>query len=90
MVVQEIVVQIALVAGVLLTGYVLLVRPQLRRSEDHKQFLASLKVGEKVVTRGGFIGEIVTLDASGIVSLQLSNAMVVQIERRGIERKFRG
>jgi preprotein translocase subunit YajC len=85
----EIFIQVALVGGVLLTGFILLVRPQLRRSAQHKRLLASLAVGDKVVTRGGFIAEVVSLDTPEIVSLMLSNSMIVQIERRGIERKAR-
>jgi preprotein translocase subunit YajC len=89
MMVWEILAQIALVAFVLLLGFTLLVRPQLRRSVQHKQFLASLVIGDRIVTRGGLIGEIVGFEAFDVISLKLSNAMVVSIERRGIERKAR-
>jgi preprotein translocase subunit YajC len=88
-VVWEILAQIAVVGFVLLLGFILLVRPQLRRSAHHKDFLASLTVGDRIVTRGGLIGEIVGFEALDVISLKLSNDMIVNIERRGIERRAR-
>ncbi len=90
MIVWEILAQIAVVAFVLVLGFALLVRPQLRRSGEHKHFLASLVVGDRIVTRGGLIGEIVGFEALDVIAIKLSNAMIVNIERRGIERKARG
>jgi preprotein translocase subunit YajC len=39
--------------------YFLLIRPQRRQQEQHRQLLASLQRGDQVVTSGGVIGEVI-------------------------------
>jgi preprotein translocase subunit YajC len=39
--------------------YFLLIRPQRRQQTEHKQLLASLQRGDRVVTSSGIIGEVV-------------------------------
>jgi preprotein translocase subunit YajC len=39
--------------------YFLLIRPQRRQQQEHKQLLASLQRGDKVVTSSGIVGEVV-------------------------------
>jgi preprotein translocase subunit YajC len=42
--------------------YVMLVRPQQRRVRAQRQLVASLGVGDEVVTVGGLVGRIIELD----------------------------
>ncbi len=39
--------------------YFILIRPQRRQQEQHKQLLASLQRGDKVLTSSGIVGEVV-------------------------------
>src|SRR2546423_53008 len=39
--------------------YFLLIRPQRRQQDQHKQLLASLQRGDQVVTSSGIVGEVV-------------------------------
>jgi preprotein translocase YajC subunit len=89
--VAQIGVQIALVAVVLATAFLLLVRPQLARIAKHRDFLASLKIGDHVTTRGGLIGHIVSFDGNAVVGLRLNAAepVVIEMERSAIDGWFR-
>jgi preprotein translocase subunit YajC len=49
-------IQIALFIGIF---YFLLIRPQRKQAEQHKQLLASLQRGDQIVTSSGIIGEVV-------------------------------
>lgn len=42
--------------------YFLMIRPQKKREKEFKDMLGSLKVGDKIVTIGGVVGEIVSID----------------------------
>ena len=42
--------------------YFLLIRPQQKRTKEHKAMLGALKKGDTVITSAGFIGRIVDLD----------------------------
>ena len=48
-------IQIALFIGIF---YFLLIRPQRRQAEQHKQLLASLQRGDRIVTSSGIIAEV--------------------------------
>ncbi|HEX4601238.1 MAG TPA: preprotein translocase subunit YajC [Gemmatimonadales bacterium] len=41
--------------------YFMLIRPQRRQQERHRQLLGSLQRGDRVVTSGGLVGEVVHL-----------------------------
>ncbi len=84
----QIATQVALVLFVVALAYFLLVRPQLKRMSEHQAFLAALRVGDRVVTRGGLIGNIQAFDDADIVSLSLSDDLAVSIERSAIERRL--
>lgn len=49
-------IQIALFIGIF---YFLLIRPQRRQQQQHKQLLASLQRGDRIVTSSGIVGEVV-------------------------------
>jgi preprotein translocase subunit YajC len=84
---QDILIQILLVLGVLVVAYIFLIRPQLRRITEHNRLLSSLELGDQVVTGGGLIGTIVKLEGADIVEIKLSEAMRVRALRSSIEKK---
>lgn len=87
---QEVAIQALAILGVLVAGYVFLIRPQLRRIADNNRLLSSLSVGDKVITGGGLIGKIVKFDGPRMVEIELSNDMRVQALRSSIESRFEG
>ncbi|HET8712910.1 MAG TPA: preprotein translocase subunit YajC [Gemmatimonadales bacterium] len=77
--------QIALFIGIF---YFLLIRPQRRQQEQHKQLLASLQRGDRVVTSSGIIGEVVHIKddevtvRSGEAKFVITRSAVAQITNR--------
>jgi len=47
--------------------YFLIIRPQQKQAKQHKQMIADLKKGDKIVTNGGLIVEIIKIDESHLV-----------------------
>jgi preprotein translocase subunit YajC len=47
--------------------YFFLIRPEQMKQKKFKSMLDSLKVGNKVITRGGIYGEVVSIDGDTIV-----------------------
>ncbi|WP_297377398.1 preprotein translocase subunit YajC [uncultured Helcococcus sp.] len=47
--------------------YFMIIRPQKKQSQEFKKTLESLKVGDKIVTRGGIKGEVVELKNDSFV-----------------------
>lgn len=72
---------------VLIVGYLLLVRPQQQRVRRQQELLASIRVGDQVVTAGGMIGTVESLDSER-VWIELAPGMTVQFLRQAIARKL--
>ena len=63
--------------------YFLLIRPQQKKSKQHKQLLADLKKGDKIVSSGGLHGSITGL-ADDVVTVEISPKVRVKITRSSI------
>ena len=63
--------------------YFLLIRPQQKKSKQHKQLLADLKKGDKVVSSGGLHGIITDL-SDDVVTVEISPKVRVKITRGSI------
>ena len=63
--------------------YFLLIRPQQKKSKEHKQVLAALKKGDKVVSSGGLHGVITGL-SDDVVTMEISPKVRVKVSRGSI------
>ncbi len=63
--------------------YFMLIRPQQKQAKLQQQFLADLKTGNKVVTKGGLHGTITGLTES-VVTLEIADNVRVKISRSSI------
>jgi preprotein translocase subunit YajC len=60
--------------------YFLLIRPQQKKSKEHKALLDNLKKGDRIITNGGIIGTIVNLDDQ-IVNLEIADKVRIEMGR---------
>ncbi len=63
--------------------YFLLIRPQQKKSKQHKQILASLKRGDRVVTSGGLYG-VITGVADDAVTMEIAPKVRVKVTRSAV------
>ena len=63
--------------------FLLIVLPQRRRTNAHRAVLASLEVGEEVVTIGGILGTIRAI-ADERVELEIAEGVVITVARNAI------
>ncbi len=76
---------IAWFALLLVAFYVFVVRPQRRQVTAHRAFVASLEVGDEVITAGGLYGTVRAL-RDDVVELEVADAVVVRMARAAIAR----
>jgi len=67
--------------------YFLLIRPQQKRVKDHKNLLKALKKGDEVVTNGGVVGKITSVEES-FAALEIAEGVVVKVQKQGINQKM--
>lgn len=67
--------------------YFLLIRPQQVREKQHKELIASLKKGDRVVTAGGIHGTVVGLKEDTVM-LQVSQGTVIEVDKKAISKRL--
>jgi preprotein translocase subunit YajC len=74
-----------LIVMVLLLGvmYVLMIRPQRKRQQDHQTMIDSCGVGEDVLTTGGIYGTVTRAEGDDLV-VEIADGVTVHMTRRGI------
>ena len=65
--------------------YFLLIRPQQKRSKEHKAMVADLSKGDEIVTNGGVLGKITEVDDS-FVSVEIAAGVNVKVQRSAISQ----
>lgn len=73
--------------------YFLIIRPQRKQQQRHRELLASLQKGDRVVTSGGIVGEVVHLKdeevtvRSGEARFVVLRSNIANILNRSLEAK---
>jgi len=68
---------------VLAIFYFVILMPMKRRQKKVDEFLAALKVGDRVITSGGLHGSVAKLDGQ-VVSLQVAQNVRIDVSRNAI------
>jgi preprotein translocase subunit YajC len=69
--------------------YFLLIRPQRNRQRAQQALVASLEVGDDVMTTGGIFGTIVEIDDDeGTVTVEIAPGTRIRMLRQGISQRF--
>ena len=69
--------------GILIFFYFIFLRPQAKRTKEHKQMLEVMAVGAEVVTNGGVLGKVVGLNDS-FAQVEVAPNVVIQVQRHQV------
>jgi preprotein translocase subunit YajC len=74
-----------LIVMMLLLGvmYVLMIRPQRKRQQEHQSMVEGCGVGEDVLTTGGIYGTVTQAEGDDLV-VEIADGITVHMTRRGI------
>lgn len=67
--------------------YFLVIRPQQKQQKEHKNMLANLEKGDKIITNGGLIAEIVKPEED-FLKIKLDDNIVVKLSREFVAKKI--
>lgn len=68
--------------------YFLVIRPQQKQVKKHKEMLDALKKGDKVITSGGLICEVVKPEEDSIKVKLNDEGVIVKVSREYIAKKI--
>ena len=70
-----------------LVMYLFLIRPQMKKQKQEKNFNAEIKVGDKVITKSGLHGKVLNLNDDGTCILE-SGAGKMKFERSALSMEM--
>ena len=70
-----------------LVMYLFLIRPQMKKQKQEKNFNAEIKVGDKVITKSGLHGKVLNLNDDGTCILE-SGAGKMKFERSALSMEL--
>lgn len=68
---------------IIVVFYFFMIRPQMKRQKETRQFRESLKKGDNVVTTGGIYGKISEIKET-IIHLEIAKDVVIKVDKNGI------
>jgi preprotein translocase subunit YajC len=63
--------------------YFLLIRPQQKKTKDHRQMVSNLKKGDRIVTSGGIHGRITGMDDTTL-TVEIADKVRVKVARGNV------
>jgi len=66
--------------------YFLIIRPQQKQQKAHREMLESLSKGDKIVTTGGLMAEIVKAEED-FIKIKLNDSVIVKLDRAFVSKK---
>lgn len=63
--------------------YFLLIRPQQKRTKEHRQMISNLKKGDRIITSGGLHGRITGMDESTL-TVEIADKVRVKVARGNV------
>jgi preprotein translocase subunit YajC len=72
-----------LLFGFMILIYFLMIRPENKRRKTHQEMLASLDLGEEVVTAGGVLGKISKI-SDQYIELSISDNTKIKVQKTSI------
>ncbi len=67
--------------------YFLLIRPQQKKSKEHRQMITNLKKGDRIVTSGGIYGRITGLDENTL-TVEIAEKVRVKLNRGNVSARI--
>lgn len=72
-----------MIAAIFVLMYVMMIRPQNKRAKEHRDLVAKLQKGDEVITNGGILGKVLSLDEQ-YIKIQVSEGVDIAFQRGAI------
>lgn len=63
--------------------YFIMIRPQMKKQKEHRAMVEALAKGDEVVTAGGLLGRVSSLNEN-FVGVEIANGVEVQLQRQAV------
>ena len=63
--------------------YFLMIRPQMKRTKEHRAMLDKLAVGDEVITNGGIAG-VVRIIGDSFITVEVANGVEIRVQKGAV------
>lgn len=75
---------IAMMIGLFVIFYLLLIRPEQKRRKEHQNMVTGLAKGDEIVTMGGMLGKI-TAVGDNFLTVQIAKDIEIKIQKMSVQ-----
>jgi preprotein translocase subunit YajC len=84
---QNPMINVVFMVGMIGVMYFFLIRPQMKRAKEQKEFSNSTNVGDMIVTTAGIHGKIVKID-DGTLSLEVDRNTILKMDKSAVSMEM--
>lgn len=74
---------LVMVAAIFVLFYFMLIRPQSKRAKEHRDLIGKLKKGDEVVTSGGILAKVVSIDEQ-YIKVSIADGVEISLQRSAV------
>ncbi len=74
--------------GMLAVMYFFMIRPQMKKAKEQKEFSSSTNVGDTIVTIAGIYGKIVKINEDTTIMVEIDRNTIVKMDRSAISMEM--
>ncbi|MBA7517652.1 Sec translocon accessory complex subunit YajC [subsurface metagenome] len=68
---------------IIVVFYFFMIRPQVRKQKDMRNFRDALKKGDKIITTGGIYGKINNI-SDNVITMDIGNNVIIKVDKNAI------
>lgn len=72
-----------MIAAIFVLFYFMLIRPQNKKAKEHKELLSNLKKGDEIITSGGMLAKVVSLDEQ-YMKVSLTDGVEIHLQKGAV------
>lgn len=74
---------LVMIAAIFVLFYFMLIRPQNKRAKEHREMVGGLKKGDEVITSGGMIAKVVSIDEQ-YIKVNIAEGVEITMQRSAV------
>ncbi|HMT36229.1 MAG TPA: preprotein translocase subunit YajC [Chitinophagaceae bacterium] len=79
---------VVFMVGMIGVMYFFLIRPQMKRAKEQKEFSNSTSVGDMIVTTAGIHGKIIKTNEDGTISVEVDRNTVLKMDKSAVSMEL--
>lgn len=72
-----------MIVAIFVLFYFMLIRPQNKRAKEHRELISNLKKGDEIITSGGMLAKVVSLDEQ-YIKVSLAEGVEISLQRAAV------